>query len=239
MHVSHNEIVNICRKAFRGLNVPYGDAVIIANIIADSELIELNAIKDFIKALNYLKYDSYKPAEIKESETELKVNLHGGSILCYLANILAYAQSFLDTNNEVNLFIENCHNRSLAYGFLQRLANKGLSVKAQWSNKSSGKSTIYIINPQDKAPNIYFSLVDAKYIDSQNLEINIRKENITLPNSNLYDDYLDHKTLLIKKNNILEKGIYISQEDWDAIAKIAKLRLVPETDKSRLNAGGV
>ncbi|ASG67259.1 hypothetical protein fh0823_25470 [Francisella halioticida] len=237
MYVSHNEITNVCRKAFQGLKTPYGDAVIISNIIADLELIGLDGIKGFIKALDSLKRDTYQPAKIETYNANISVNLNDDSILCYLPNLLAYSYDVLADYSEVSLNIENCRDRLLACGLLDKLTKKRLSIKAQWLNRSSPKKIVYIMNSKDTTPNIYLS--DKPCINNQDLNINISKNQIELPNTNSYDICLDSKTLLKKRNEILEKGIYISEQNWNTVAKAARSILVPNSNQSKLGAGGI
>ncbi|MCX4026365.1 DUF3726 domain-containing protein [Spartinivicinus marinus] len=236
MQVSHNELVTLCEKAFSGLQRHCGEPNIIANMVVDLEMVGLNGIQHFVKALTFLQNDSDLPPQVDSSSpSQLVADLKGSSILGYLPILLDYAQEQLANKNSITLSIEHCHNRWLAFGVLINLANQGLSVKAAWSNGSHPQHVVYLITPSNQLPEIYIADVPTDCLHS--LTIEISKSPIQPPQQKEYNQHITSDELNSAKQHAWANGIMVSESDWDKLKQHAKAILVATNEISQLGAG--
>lgn len=238
--VSHNELVVLCAKAFNGLQRTCGEADMIANMVADLEMVGLKGIERFVNALAFLQYESDSPIKVTHpSETQISTDLHGSSILCHLPGILDYSIEKLISQEQVSLHMEHCHNRWLAFGELIKLAGKGLSVQAQWSNGHGPKQkhVVYILNAGCILPELYIS--EKSTSDQHSLSIAISKKSIPLPNSAPETTHLSSAILQQAKQHAWQEGITVNSTDWKKIKQAAGAILVENSERSELGAGEV
>lgn len=241
--LSHNELVTLAAKAYRGLNRQCGEPDRIANMVADLEMVGLNGIKHFLKALEFLETDKDIPPELDSAVPDfVKANLHGCSILCHLPALLAYAMENLSgdkaaTHDTLTLQVENCHNRWLAYGELTRLAEQGYSIKATWSNGSEPKHIVYILNSGQAQPDIY--LCDQQMGDLNAMTIEVSKQPINLGGVALPDtmEKLAADELAQIKQASWQQGIEVYESDWHQLKKAAGAILVETSEISEKGAG--
>ncbi len=114
MQVSHNELVVLIGKAFTGLRRSCGEADMIANMVADLEMVGLNGVEHFVKALEFLQQERDCPVDVEASSPSLlTANLHGCSILCHLPTVLDFTLEKLIGKSSITLNIQHCHNRWL------------------------------------------------------------------------------------------------------------------------------
>ncbi|MFT5881031.1 MAG: LDH2 family malate/lactate/ureidoglycolate dehydrogenase [Moritella sp.] len=238
--VSHNELVVLCAKAFNGLQRNCGEADMIANMVADLEMVGLNGIEHFVNALAFLQYESDNPITVTHpSAVQVTTDLHDGSILCHLPGLLDYSIEKLISQEQVTLHITHCHNRWLAFGELIKLAGKGLSVQAQWSNGrgSKQKHVVYILNAGCILPELYISEKSTR--DQHSLSIAISKKNIALPNAGQETTHLSSAILKQAKQHAWQEGITVNATDWKKIKQAAGAILVENSEKSERGAGEV
>lgn len=236
IQVSHNELVTLCTKAFIGLHKNCGEADVIANMVADLEMVDLDGIKHFIKALDFLADDLDSPVKVDtSSEQRLSANLKGSSILCHLPALLDFSLEKLANQPTVTLHISHCHNRWLAFGELIKLANNGLSVKASWNNGPQSIQLVYILEAGQSLPELYLTQKEA--VDQHSLSIEISRQAITHP---LAGDMTQHITSSMQaesKRKAWKQGISVSREDWDTIKSVASTILVESNAVSLRGAG--
>ncbi|AQS39102.1 Protein of unknown function (DUF3726) [Shewanella psychrophila] len=236
IQVSHNELVTLCTKAFISLHKNCGEADVIANMVADLEMVGLDGIKHFIKALDFLAGDLDSPVKVDIlSEQILSADLKGCSILCHLPTLLDYSLDQLTDHQTVTLQISHCHNRWLAFGELIKLAKNGLSIKASWNNGPESIQLVYILDAGQSLPELY--LTRQKADDQHSLSIEISRQSITHP---LGGDMTHHITSSIQaesKRKAWKQGISVSREDWDTIKSVASTILVESNAVSLRGAG--
>lgn len=234
INVSHNEIITLCTKAFDGFQHHCGESDLIANMVADLEMVGLHGTKHFANALAFLKNEKNISAKIDLlSEPQIIVNLHGNSIFCHLPLLLDYALEKLLIVDQIMLTIEQCHNRWLAFSELTRLANKGLSVKATWSNGHYPKHIIFLINSGKTLPDLYMSKNSQNNLHSITIEIS--KTPFSQPNQ--YNQHITAESLNNTKQQTYKQGILVNEKDWSMIKQAAQAILVTSNETSRLGAG--
>ncbi|WP_222937584.1 DUF3726 domain-containing protein [Spartinivicinus ruber] len=236
MQVSHNELVTLCEKAFSGFQRHCGEPNIIANMVVDLEMVGLNGIQHFVKALTFLQNDSDLPPQVgSSSPSQLVANLRDSSILGYLPILLDYAQEQLVNKNSITLSIEHCHNRWLAFGALNSLSNQGLSIKASWSNGSHPQHVMYLIPPSNQLPEIYISDTPKDCLHS--LTIEVSKKPFQPPHPEEYDQNITAEQLNSAKQHAWVNGITVNEPDWNTLKQHAKAMLVATNEQSKLGAG--
>lgn len=239
MNISHNELVVMCSKAFAGLHRYNGEADIIANMVADLEMVGLHGIDHFINALALLAHEQDYPVEITtETAQQVTVDLHGYSILCHLPILLDYTIEKLTFQSQVILNIEQCHNRWLAFSELIKLSNIGLSVRAYWFNPLASHHVTYILNAGQILPEVYLyptTLMPIKdtHIDPLHyLSIEINKHRISLPMPSITLKHIASTTLLTTKKNTWQRGITITPTAWKTIQQFAGAILVESNEQT-------
>ncbi|MPY22498.1 DUF3726 domain-containing protein [Shewanella psychropiezotolerans] len=236
IQISHNELVTLCTKAFIGLHKNCGEADVIANMVADLEMVGLDGIKHFIKALDFLADDLDSPVKVDtSSEQRLSVNLKGSSILCHLPSLLDYSLEKLADQQTVSLQISHCHNRWLAFGELIKLAQNGLSVKASWNNGPESIQLVYILGAGQSLPELY--LTQQKADDQHSLSIEISRQSITHPLAGDMTQHITSSMQAERKRKAWKQGISVSRENWDTIKSVASTILVESNIVSLRGAG--
>ncbi|WP_342743783.1 DUF3726 domain-containing protein [Photobacterium proteolyticum] len=239
MQVSHNELVVLTGKAFTGLRRSCGEADMIANMVADLEMVGLNGIEHFVKALDFLQQERDCPVDVDAtSAAQLTANLHGCSILCHLPTVLDFTLEKLIGRNNITLDIQQCHNRWLAFGELVKLAAKGLSVKASWHNGHAPKHVVYVLNKGCINPELFVSARPAKQPSClHSLRIEISTQPIPLPSAAEFDHHISSQTLAETQAQAWQEGITVDEAHWQRIKQAAGAILVESSDTSRRGAG--
>ncbi len=84
MIVSHNELVAAVNKAFLGMRRHCGEADVIANMVADLQMVGLHGVRHFNNASLFLNLDSDCAVSItSNTDSHIEVELHNGSIACH------------------------------------------------------------------------------------------------------------------------------------------------------------
>ena len=158
MIVSHNELVAAVNKAFLGMRRHCGEADVIANMVADLQMVGLHGVRHFNNASLFLNLDSDCAVNItSNTDSHIEVELHNGSIACHLPAVLDFALEKMVSSKSVTITLKQCHNRWLAFSELVRLSAKGIACRAQWVNGTSPKRTLYVLNRGRIAPEVFFS----------------------------------------------------------------------------------
>ncbi len=158
MIVSHNELVAAVNKAFLGMRRHCGEADVIANMVADLQMVGLNGVRHFNNASLFLNLDSDCAVTITgNTDSSIEIELHNGSVACHLPAVLDFALEKMINTKSVTITLKQCHNRWLAYSELARLSAKGIACRAQWVNGTSPKRTLYVLNRGHIAPEVFFS----------------------------------------------------------------------------------
>ena len=158
MIVSHNELVAAVNKAFLGMRRHCGEADVIANMVADLQMVGLNGVRHFNNASLFLNLDSDCAVTITgNTGSSIEIELHNGSVACHLPAVLDFALEKMINTKSVTITLKQCHNRWLAYSELARLSAKGIACRAQWVNGTSPKRTLYVLNRGHIAPEVFFS----------------------------------------------------------------------------------
>ena len=85
MIVSHNELVATVTKAFLGMRRNCGEADIIANMVADLQMVGLNGVKHFNNGSRFMSKEEDCPVDVYElGNSSVQIAVHGSSLACHL-----------------------------------------------------------------------------------------------------------------------------------------------------------
>ncbi|ASI90532.1 DUF3726 domain-containing protein [Vibrio mediterranei] len=239
MIVSHNELVAAVNKAFLGMKRSCGEADVIANMVADLQMVGLNGIRHFNNACNYLGLEQDCAVQINKVEPGLlEVDLHQNSVACHLPVILDFALESMVGQKQLKMTLLNCHNRWLAYSELVKLAAKGIACRAYWSNGSQPKRTLYVLNRGCVAPELYFSDTDLVEDDlhSMTIELSIEDFNQTAL-AGQYNTHIDSTELSRSQQAAWVEGIFVDDTEWAMLKQTATIFLVENSQRSLQGAG--
>ncbi len=239
MIVSHNELEASVNKAFLSTRKSYGEADVIATMVSQLQIVNLNGIRHFNNAFEFIKSEKDMLFKIEVMEPNfIKINLYGSSLAYHIPIIVDHILERLSKNNYLKIEIINCHNRWLIYSQLIYLASKGFQCVANWSNGSSPKSVLCFVN--SFFPDIYLSEEQVELEDNvHDITLRIAKQDLDIDPILLkrYKTYISSENLksryLLSKN----KGIFVEDSDWVLLRKNAALVLVENSEKSSLGAG--
>ncbi|MGF1736380.1 DUF3726 domain-containing protein [Photobacterium satsumensis] len=240
MIVTHNELVTAVYKAFLGLRRCCGEADIIANMVADLQMVGLNGVGHFNKALPYLAGEKDGPITLtKPASDRIDVDMHGSSLVCHLPNILDYAVEQLAHSKSLTIHVRHCHNRWLAYSELVKLAAKGLACKAQWVNGSDAKQTLYILNKGCVFPELFQSEdVNADKGSQHDMVIELSVSDFAVPSSGATGfALLDSSSLRETYRHAWQEGIEVDDVEWQRLKQAARVFLVENSETSAKGAG--
>lgn len=240
MIVTHNELVTVTHKAFMGMRRICGEADLIANMVADLQMVGLNGVKHFNKAAQYITSEQDCPVDILLTEKgNLSVDLKGSSLACHLPVVIDYALEQMIANKHLILTVKNCHNRWLAYSELMMLAGKGIACKAQWDNGSSPKHTLYILNRGCILPELFLSdLLDREpsALHDMTIELSINDFDINDLSSG-YSQHIDSMKLSGTQNDAWNEGFFVEDSEWAELKNTATAILVENSEQSIKGAG--
>lgn len=241
MIVSHNEIVTIVHKAFTGMHREVGEADVIANMVAELQMAGLDGIRHFNNASPYILTEHDTPIDIVYQEDgAIRLDLHGSSLACHLPTIIDYALEKMGDLAHFRIYLQNCHNRWLAYSELVELAAKGFACLAKWDNGSVPKHTLFTLNQGFVYPDLYFfDQAQANY-NTNDMIIEIATQNFDI------EQDIQHFNHKISTDELFEihqrawkEGIYVDDEQWAILKKTAAAMLVENSETSGKGAGGV
>jgi len=240
MIVSHNELVAAVNKAFLGMRRHCGEADVIANMVADLQMVGLNGVRHFNNASQFLSLDSDSAVSItNRNEASFEVDFHNSSIACQLPAVLDFALEKMVENKSISIVLKRCHNRWLAYSELVRLAAKGIACRAQWINGSSPKCALYVLNRGRVAPDVFFSddLVSGdEDVHSMLIELSVNDFDVNHSSAG-YSIHVDSAELSRAQQASWQEGIYVDDAEWEALKQAATVFLVENSARSIQGAG--
>ena len=240
MIVSHNEIVTIVHKAFTGMHREVGEADVIATMVAELQMAGLDGIRHFNNASPYILTEHDTPIDIvHQQDGAIRLDLHGSSLACHLPTIIDYALEKMGDLAHFHIYLQNCHNRWLAYSELVGLAAKGFACLAKWDNGSVPKHTLFTLNQGFVYPDLYFfDQAQANY-NTNDMIIEIATQNFDI------EQDIQHFNRKISTDELFEthqrawkEGIYVDDEQWVILKKTAAAMLVENSETSSKGAGG-
>ena len=240
MIVSHNEIVTIVHKAFTGMHREVGEADVIATMVAELQMAGLDGIRHFNNASPYILTEHDTPIDIVYQEDgAIRLDLHGSSLACHLPTIIDYALEKMGDLAHFRIYLQNCHNRWLAYSELVELAAKGFACLAKWDNGSVPKHTLFTLNQGFVYPDLYFfDQAQANY-NTNDMIIEIATQNFDIEQD---IQHFNHKIstdeLFETHQRAWKEGIYVDDEQWVILKKTAAAMLVENSETSSKGAGG-
>ncbi len=240
MIVSHNEIVTIVHKAFTGMHREVGEADVIATMVAELQMAGLDGIRHFNNASPYILTEHDTPIDIVYQEDgAIRLDLHGSSLACHLPTIIDYALEKMGDLAHFHIYLQNCHNRWLAYSELVGLAAKGFACLAKWDNGSVPKHTLFTLNQGFVYPDLYFfDQAQANY-NTNDMIIEIATQNFDIEQD---IQHFNHKIstdeLFETHQRAWKEGIYVDDEQWAILKKTAAAMLVENSETSSKGAGG-
>jgi len=233
--VSRTELATLCNNAFNGLKRDCGEADLISKMVVDLEMVGLNGVKHFAKALKYLKNPNNLSLNISSKDSFISADLNNDTILGHIQILVAYALESIPTYESVTLEIKNCHNRWLVFSQAIRIAKKGLNARFSWNNSSDNNSISYCINANDELPTLCKSASTSSDVRTLVIEISKNKIESKCDKS----EVISADTLRKSFNNSLENGLVIDLNDWNDLKDVAKAIYVASSEKSKNDAGGV
>lgn len=240
MIVSHNEIVTIVHKAFTGMHREVGEADVIATMVAELQMAGLDGIRHFNNASPYILTEHDTPIDIvHQQDGAIRLDLHGSSLACHLPTIIDYALEKMGDLAHFRIYLQNCHNRWLAYSELVELAAKGFACLAKWDNGSVPKHTLFTLNQGFVYPDLYFfDQAQANY-NTNDMIIEIATQNFDIEQD---IQHFNHKIstdeLFETHQRAWKEGIYVDDEQWVILKKTAAAMLVENSETSSKGAGG-
>lgn len=240
MIVSHNEIVTIVHKAFTGMHREVGEADVIATMVAELQMAGLDGIRHFNNASPYILTEHDTPIDIvHQQDGAIRLDLHGSSLACHLPTIIDYALEKMGDLAHFHIYLQNCHNRWLAYSELVELAAKGFACLAKWDNGSVPKHTLFTLNQGFVYPDLYFfDQAQANY-NTNDMIIEIATQNFDIEQD---IQHFNHKIstdeLFETHQRAWKEGIYVDDEQWAILKKTAAAMLVENSETSSKGAGG-
>ncbi len=237
IYVSRNELKAACIKAFNSLKLSLGEPDLIASMVIDLEMVGLNGLRHYLKALPYLKSNSNE-ISINTIQDKININLNNHSILCHIQIIIAYVLDYMENHQHLDIEITNCHNRYFVYSQLKRLAHKGFYVKVCWNGLYTHSYTQYSIKPYEDFIE-FKTRNDSGIKPSNNLDIHISKQPISLDDNMNFDVIKSRNEIEANYERSVQNGILLNKQDWQKLLESGRGILVQSSTQSRKDAGGV
>lgn len=240
MIVSHNELVAAVNKAFLGMRRHCGEADVIANMVADLQMVGLHGVRHFNNASLFLNLDSDCAVTIAgNTDSSIEVDLHNGSVACHLPAVLDFALEKMVKSKSVTVTLKQCHNRWLAFSELARLSAKGIACRAQWVNGTSPKRTLYVLNRGQIAPEVFFSdVVEGHDTDYHDMIIELSTNDFNLDASSQgYAIHIEGEELSRAQKASWAEGIFVEDAEWETLKQTATVFLVENSERSIQGAG--
>lgn len=240
MIVSHNELVAAVNKAFLGMRRHCGEADVIANMVADLQMVGLNGVRHFNNASLFLNLDSDCAVTITgNTDSSIEIELHNGSVACHLPAVLDFALEKMINTKSVTITLKQCHNRWLAYSELARLSAKGIACRAQWVNGTSPKRTLYVLNRGHIAPEVFFSdQVEDHSTDYHSMTIELSVNDFDIEASSQgYSIHIEGEELSRAQKQSWDEGITVEDVEWETLKQTATVFLVENSERSIQGAG--
>ena len=241
MIVSHNEIVTMVNKVFLGMQREVGEADLIASMVAELQMAGLNGILHFNNASPFILSERDVAIDIiYQGEGEVRLDLHGSSLVCHLPAVMDYVIEKMGSRDHFKVYLQNCHNRWLAYSELAKLAAKGIACLAKWDNGSAPKHTIFTLDKRFVYPDLYFFNEAQANYNANDMVIELSTANFDIEQDIQYfDRKLSTDELYATHQRAWKEGIYVDDEQWAVLKKSATAILVENSEASSKGAGGI
>ncbi|MFA0078326.1 DUF3726 domain-containing protein [Vibrio artabrorum] len=240
MIVSHNELVAAVNKAFLGMRRTCGEADVIANMVADLQMVGLDGVRHFNNASHFIGLECDCPVDIHmTSNNTVEVDLNMASLACHLPVVMDYAIEKMVGEKALKIELYNCHNRWLAYSELVKLAAKGIACTARWNNGSNPKSTLYILNRGCVAPELFLSDLPPasdEHIHDMTIEFSVQNFDVECL-SDGYPIHITSESLFKTQENAWCDGIVVDDAEWATLKEAASAILVENSQRSIQGAG--
>jgi len=240
MIVSHNELVAAVNKAFLGMRRTCGEADVIANMVADLQMVGLDGVRHFNNASNFMGLEDDCPVDITTTEdNSIEVDLHGSSLACHLPVIMDFAIEKMVGSKALKIELHNCHNRWLAYSELVKLAAKGIACTAQWENGSDPKQTLYVLNRGCVAPELFFcdsALETTEHVHNMTIELSVNDFDLKRLSQG-YKRHITSSSLAETQEKAWRDGIEVDDMEWSSLKETATAILVENSQRSIQGAG--
>lgn len=241
MIVSHNELIAAVNKAFLGMRRSCGEADVIANMVADLQMVGLNGVHHFNNASAFIGQEQDCPANIVlTNKHTIEVDLHNSSLACHLPVILDFVIEKMVGLKTIKIEIHNAHNRWLAYSELVKLAAKGIACKANWTNGSSPKKTLYVLNKGRVTPELFLSDIktDSGVERPHDITFELSVNDFDIATlSHGYSIHIDSNELTQVQEKAWSNGIFIDDSEWKTLCQTASAILVENSEQSIKGAG--
>ncbi len=242
MIVSHNELVAAVNKAFLGMRRHCGEADVIANMVADLQMVGLHGVRHFNNASLFLGLDSDCAVSVTNSTpSSIEMELHNGSVACHLPAVLDFALEKMINSKSITITLKQCHNRWLGFSELLKLSAKGIACRAQWANGTSPKGILYVLNRGCIAPEVFFSdQVDAQDTDFHSMTIDLSVDDFDIgKHLRDYTIHIEGNELSRTQQASWQNGIFVDDEEWEILKQTATVFLVENSERSKHGAGEV
>lgn len=241
MIVSHNEIVTMVNKAFLGMQREVGEADLIASMVAELQMAGLGGIMHFNNASPFILSEIDAPIDIvHQNEGEVILDLHGSSLICHLPAVIDYALEKMGDRKHFKIYLQNCHNRWLAYSELVKLAAKEIACLAKWDNGSSPKHTLFTLDKRFVYPDVYFFDEAQSNYNTNDMVIELSTSNFDIEKDIQHFNYkLSTDELFENHQRAWTEGVYVCDDQWAILKKNAAAILVENSDLSQQGAGGI
>lgn len=240
MIVSHNELVAAVNKAFLGMRRKCGEADVIANMVADLQMVGLQGVRHFNNASLFLGLDADCAVSVtKSTHSSIEVDLHKGSVACHFPAVLDVALEKMINSKSITITLKQCHNRWLAFSELVKLSAKGIACRAQWCNGTSPKRTLYVLNRGCVAPEVFFSdQIEDESSDfhTMTVELSVNDFDVVM-SSEGYTTHISGKQLHQAQKESWQHGIFVEDGEWEALKQTATVFLVENSERSIQGAG--
>jgi hypothetical protein len=200
----------------------------------------LDGIRHFNNASPYILTEHDTPIDIVYQEDgAIRLDLHGSSLACHLPTIIDYALEKMGDLAHFHIYLQNCHNRWLAYSELVGLAAKGFACLAKWDNGSVPKHTLFTLNQGFVYPDLYFfDQAQANY-NTNDMIIEIATQNFDIEQDiQRFNHKISTDELFETHQRAWKEGIYVDDEQWAILKKTAAAMLVENSETSSKGAGG-
>ena len=241
MIVSHNEIVTMVNKAFLGLQREVGEADLIATMVAELQMAGLDGIRHFNNASPFILSERDVAIDIvHQAEGEITLDLHGSSLVCHLPVVMDYAIEKMGDREHFKIYLQNCHNRWLAYSELVNLAAKGIACLAKWDNGTAPKHTIFTLDKRFVYPDLYFFNKAQNNYNTNDMVIELATSNFDIEKEiQHFDRKISTDELFETHQRAWKEGIHVCDEQWALLKKSAAAILVENSEASSKGAGGI
>ncbi len=242
MIVSHNELVAAVNKAFLGMRRHCGEADVIANMVADLQMVGLHGVRHFNNASLFLGLDSDCAVSVTNSTpSSIEMDLHNGSVACHLPAVLDFALEKMINSKSITITLKQCHNRWLGFSELLKLSAKGIACRAQWVNGTSPKGILYVLNRGCVAPEVFFSeRIEDGNCDFHAMTIELSVNDFDIAQSAQgYSTHITGEALSQAQSSSWQEGIFVEDQEWETLKQTATALLVENSERSMQGAGGV